>query len=439
MPAEATESGQRQTPAGAPSLPNPPHASIDIFVSYASHDAPAANSVVATLEKHGLKCWIAPRDVIPGAHYADDIMSAINTARVLVLILSGNALVSKHVGKEVERASSKGVPIVALRMDAAPLTPAFEYFLSESQWIELGSGGIDTAAIKLVAAVRRHLDSSGGADARPQSNPTVTRRHAPNRSRWVVITALAVVASALAWLLVDKFWLSKGVDVGANTTVSSNADRSIAVLPFTDLSEKKDQEYFADGVAESILDLLAQIPNLKVIARTSSFQFKGKSEDIRSIGAKLGVAYVLEGSVRRAGDRVRVTAQLIDTRDGSHRWSETYDRNAGDVLQVQDDLAAGLARAMQLTVGADELHSRPLSGNADARDKYLEGRRLFDQFTDDGWKRAAVAFQQAIDLDPSFVRAAEWLAYTYQIQGDFGTRPRQASIRAGTQCGSLRA
>ena len=356
-----------------------------------------------------------------GAHYADDIMSAINTAKVLVLILSGSALVSKHVGKEVERASSKGVPIVALRMDAAPLTPAFEYFLSESQWIELGSGGIDTAAIKLAAAVRRHLDSSGGADARPQSNPTVTRRHAPNRSRWVVITALAVVASALAWLLVDKFWLSKGVDVGAHTTVSSNADRSIAVLPFTDLSEKKDQEYFADGVAESILDLLAKIPNLKVIARTSSFQFKGKSEDIRSIGAKLGVAYVLEGSVRRTGDRVRVTAQLIDTRDGSHRWSETYDRNAGDVLQVQDDLAAGLVRAMQLTVGADELHSRPLSGNADARDKYLEGRRLFDQFTDDGWKRAAVAFQQAIDLDPSFVRAAEWLAYTYQIQGDFGT------------------
>jgi hypothetical protein len=180
-------------------------------------------------------------------------MSAINTAKVLVLILSGSALVSKHVGKEVERASSKGVPIVALRMDATPLTPAFEYFLSESQWIELGPGDIDTAAIKLAAAVGRHLNSSGSADARPQSNPTVTRRHAPNRPRWVVITAIAVVASALAWLLVDKYWLSKEVDIGAHTTVSSNADRSIAVLPFTDLSEKKDQEYFADGVAESIL------------------------------------------------------------------------------------------------------------------------------------------------------------------------------------------
>ena len=439
MPGEATESGQRQTLAGAPSLPNSPHASIDTFVSYASHDAPAANSVVATLEKHGLKCWIAPRDVIPGAHYADGIMSAINTARVFVLILSDNALISKHVGKEVERASSKGVPIVALRMDTAALTPAFEYFVSESQWIEVGAGGIDAAAVKLVAAVRRHLDSSGTADPRTQTIPTATRRNASNRPRIVTIAAVAAGAIALAWLLAHRFWLPREADSGSKPAAASNAERSIAVLPFTDLSEKKDQEYFADGVAESILDLLAKVPNLKVIARTSSFQFKGKSEDIRSIGAKLGVAYVLEGSIRRAGDRARVAAQLIDTRDGSHRWSETFDRNTGDMLQVQDDVALGLVRALQVTVGADELRSKPLSGNADARDKYLEGRRLFDQFTEDSWKRAAVAFQQALDLDPSFVRAAEWLAYSYQILGDFGYEAPPSKIFEQARSAAARA
>src|SRR5580658_180223 len=111
---------------------------------------------------------------------------------------------------------------------------------------------------------------------------------------------------------------------------------SIAVLPFTDMSERKDQEYFGDGMAEEILDLLIKIPGLAVIGRTSSFQFKGKSEDLRVIGTKLNAAYVLEGSVRKSGDRVRVTAQLVDTRDGVHVWSEKYDRSVGDVLKLQD-------------------------------------------------------------------------------------------------------
>src|ERR1700693_5156726 len=114
------------------------------------------------------------------------------------------------------------------------------------------------------------------------------------------------------------------------------------------MSEKHDQEYFGDGMAEEILNLLAKIPELKVIGRTSSFQFKGKTDDLRKISTALGAAYVVEGSVRRSGDHIRVTAQLIDALDGTHRWSETYDREANDALKVQDEIAAGLVRALQL-------------------------------------------------------------------------------------------
>ena len=166
---------------------------------------------------------------------------------------------------------------------------------------------------------------------------------------------VAIVVVALGALLADKFWLAKHVATEQPTTAATNVvrDKSIAVLPFADMSEKKDQEYFADGMAEEILNLLAKVPGLKVIGRTSSFQFKGHSEDLRAIGEKLGAKYAVEGSVRKVESRIRVTAQLIDTTSGSHIWSDTYDRDFGDVLALQDDIATGIARSLELAVSGD--------------------------------------------------------------------------------------
>ena len=157
--------------------------------------------------------------------------------------------------------------------------------------------------------------------------------------------------------------MSRRATVERPTAAASTnvVDRSIAVLPFVDMSEKKDQEYFADGMAEEILDLLATIPALKVIGRTSSFQFKGKNEDLRAIGVKLGAAYLLEGSVRKAANRVRVTAQLLDSRDGTHRLVGNIRSRQGDVLKMQEEIAAGLVRALQIAVGADGLQARARS------------------------------------------------------------------------------
>ena len=201
------------------------------------------------------------------------------------------------------------------------------------------------------------------------------------------------------------------------------ADKSIAVLPFVDMSEKKDQEYFADGMAEEILDLLVKIPGLRVIGRTSSFQFKGHNEDLRAIGTNLGAAYVLEGSVRKAGDRVRITAQLIDSRDGSHIWSDSYDEAFGDVLNLQEKIAANLVRALQVTVGADDLQSSPLLTRTEAYDLYLRGRYAFDRFDKEGFEAAAGYFKQALDLDPSSARAADWLAASLENLAEWGYVP----------------
>ena len=187
-------------------------------------------------------------------------------------------------------------------------------------------------------------------------------------------------------------------------------DKSIAVLPFVDMSERKDQEYFADGMAEEVIDLLAKVPGIRVIGRTSSFQFKGKSEDLRKIGDTLGAHYVVEGSVRRAGDRLRVTAQLVGTQDGSRLWSEIYDQPAGDVLQIQDRIAASLARALQVTVGGDELRAPAMLNSPEAYDLYLRGRHALDRWDRIGFEEAAGYLRQAVELDPNSIRAAEWLA-----------------------------
>jgi len=195
---------------------------------------------------------------------------------------------------------------------------------------------------------------------------------------------------------------------------------SIAVLPFTDMSEKKDQEYFGDGMAEEIIDLLIKIPGLAVIGRTSSFQFKAKSEDLRAIGTKLTAAYVLEGCVRKSGDRVRVTAQLVDTRDGVHVWSAKYDRSVGDVLKLQDAVAAAVVRELQLTVASGYVQSRSTVKNEDAYDLMLRGRHAADRWDREGLDVALTLFKQALDLDATCVATTAQLAHVYEIQGEEG-------------------
>jgi len=395
------------TPAGA------------VFISYASQDTAVADALCAALEREGVLCWLAPRNVRPGDFYADAIVHAINACPVLVLVLSHNSVGSAHVLREVERASAKKRPVVAFRIDAAPLPPGLEYFLSASQWIDASTGPIERGIPKLVESLRSRIALTPTTEFKPRLALRPPFKKRLSRS---VIAMLVVVAAALAYFLADKFWLGTRAKAQQPTsaTTSPVGDKSIAVLPFTDMSEKKDQEYFADGMAEEIIDLLVKIPGLKVIGRTSSFQFKGKNADLRTIGTELNAAYVLEGSVRTAGDQVRITAQLINTQTGTHEWSETYDRHIGDVLKLQDSIAAAVARKLQLTVADRYLISRSTVKSADAYDLMLRGRHAADRWDQEGLNEAAAFFQQALDRDFTSADAAAELAWTYESQGEFG-------------------
>src|SRR5216683_2511131 len=230
---------------------------------------------------------------------------------------------------------------------------------------------------------------------------------------------MVLLVLGVGYLLVDKLWLAKHVTAvehevasssPATTPVPAISEKSIAVLPFADMSEKKDQEYFADGMTEEIINLLTEVPDLRVPARTSSFYFRGKNTDLREVGKALGTAYVLEGSVRRSQDRIRVSVQLIDARDGSHRWSESYDRPIGDVLKVQDDIAAGLVRSIQVQVGAADLPAHATVLNPEAYNLFLRARAARDRLDIQGQEDALDYYGQALKVDPTFVPAAVGLS-----------------------------
>jgi TolB-like protein len=385
-----------------------------VFISYASRDAAIANSIVEHLEQHGLRCWLAPRDVKPGAQYADAIVAAINEAKAVVLLLSQDAVASSHVGREVERAASKHKPIIAFRIDPATLNRTLEYFLSESQWIDVPAIGMPAALAKLAEAAGQ---GSRQAEATKPLDLAKPRAQLGERAK-LVVGAVVLVTVGVAVTLGVHSW-SKSRNAAQPPAAVAITDKSIAVLPFVDMSEKHDQEYFADGMAEEVIDLLANTPGLKVIGRTSSFQFKGKNQDLRAIGTALGVSCVVEGSVRRSGERLRVTAQLISAQDGSHLWSDTYDEPVGDTLKVQDQIASNLARALQVTIGADYQSERATFKSPEAYDLYLRGRHAYDRVDKEGFESAAAYFQQVLEVDPSSVPALEWLAWVQEASAEF--------------------
>jgi len=202
--------------------------------------------------------------------------------------------------------------------------------------------------------------------------------------------------------------------------------KSIAVLPFADLSQAQDQHWFADGLAEEILNALVKVPDLSVAARTSSFQYRGSSQSIAQIAKELGVAHVLEGSVRSGGDRIRVTAQLIRASDGFHLWSDTYDRQNADMISIQEDLARNIASVLETSMDPEALEQMAQVGtrSVEAYQAYLRGVQLAaESFSiQDGRKKLREAFEQitkALEYDPQFseahVRVAEYWKIEFYI------------------------
>ena len=253
--------------------------------------------------------------------------------------------------------------------------------------------------------------------------------HATGRKLDFIIIGMLVLG--LGYFAYDKFVLDPSRDaelVQATTEavtesgISENLDKSIAVLPFVNMSDDPGNEYFSDGISEEILNLLAKVPELRVTSRSSAFSFKGQNVDMPTMAAKLNVAHVLEGSVRKSGNQLRITAQLIEVEADTHLWSDTYDRELKNVFAIQDEIAAAVVDALKITL----LGKRPKATETspDAYALYLQARHFMNQYTVERYKQAETRLRQALEIDPDFAPASTELGSVYERQANaFGSLP----------------
>ena len=260
-------------------------------------------------------------------------------------------------------------------------------------------------------------------------------RHKP---LWVHAARVAVVLAVLGYLAVEKPWVAKPAPAPVAAAIPPApviSDKSIAVLPFLDMSEKKDQEYFSDGLSEELIDRLTKVPELKVPARTSSFYFKGKQATISEIGKALGVAHVLEGSVRKSGRQVRITVQLIRANNGYHLWSQTYYRKLDDIFRIQDEIAGAVVSALKVSLLADGvLHEAPVA-NMDAYSLRQQARFFRFRAQKGDIEKAVALLRKAVQLDPeSAVTWAELARALYSYSAGWQLVPwrqgREPVLRA---------
>jgi len=241
---------------------------------------------------------------------------------------------------------------------------------------------------------------------------------------------ILVLAAAVVVFAIDKFLLEPTRDASrvqaaieqgrSEALLSSFGDKSIAVLPFADMSPEKDQEYFSDGISEELLNLLARIPEMRVAGRTSAFSYKNKDATISEIGKQLNVAHILEGSIRKVGQDVRVTAQLIEATTDTHLWSETFDRTLDDIFSIQDEIAAAVVEKLKVML----LNDIPQIADVDstAYEYYLKGQYFLDRVNEQKLTQAVAAFEKSIEIDPDYAPAWTSLAVAYRNQAQFGYR-----------------
>jgi TolB-like protein/Tfp pilus assembly protein PilF len=413
----------------------------DVFVSYSQPDRDVAFAIVSQLETHGISVWIAPRDVAPSAVWAEAIMDALANARLLVLVFSSHSNDSVQVGREVERAVARHIPVLPFRIEDVPPSRSLEYFLSSQQWLDAFSLPRESHYAALCAHVAALLRDTSAAQAdvpaagTPRTLQNESRTSAPRalsshrkvRSAGIGVAALLILG--FGYFLVERF--HAGTVAQPAKVAAAGYVPSIAVLPFVNMSADREQDYFADGLTEELSNQLGRLQGLRVVGRTSAFAFKGKNEDLRAISSALGVDHLLEGSVRRSNENVRVTAQLVDSRDGSQLWSATYERKLGDIFALQEELSAAVAGAL-----SDRLvqRSKALQGtlNVQAYEAYLTGTAR-SRLGSEQQPRAIADLERAVALDPQYVLAWSRLAQVYGAmlpESEFLPKARRALSRA---------
>jgi TolB-like protein/tetratricopeptide (TPR) repeat protein len=399
-----------------------------VFLSYASQDAEAARRICEALRAAGIEVWFDQSELRGGDTWDRKIRQQLHDCRLFMPIVSAHteARTEGYFRREwklaVDRThdmSDRVAFLVPVVIDATPDSKADvpEAFRAV-QWTRLRSGEPNAAFVTRIAALLAN-EGSVSAGIKSERPPSAIHTAAAKKSMplWMWIAGAALVLSAagsyMAWR--GNHWIREsGVpETTASKAITADAisEKSLAVLPFVDMSEKHDQEYFADGIAEEILDQLARIGDLRVIARTSSFSFKGKSDDIPTIGRKLRVATILEGSVRRSGSRLKVTTQLVRAATGEHVWSNSYERESKDVFGIQTDIATSVAGALKATLLEHFNASTAGTTNAEAFDVFLKAQALGRRERSEAGVRQAIALcRQAVSIDPSYGDAWALLA-----------------------------
>jgi TolB-like protein len=362
-----------------------------VFLSYASEDAEVAARICASLRNAGIEVWFDQNELRGGAAWDSAIKKQIKTCALFVPIISANsrARVEGYFRFEWKLAVDRShlmaaekaflLPVVIDGTDEVDARVPDKFH--EVQWTWLSGGQTSAAFVEQVSrllALGEYVPPAGAA-------PAVTSRP----------TTPAVPSPVLQ-----------------QTPCS---EQSIAVLPFVDMSQIKDQEYFSDGLTEELIGLLTRVPELRVPARTSCFYFKSKQATISDIARALNVAHVLEGSVRKAGNTIRIAVQLIRADTGYHLWSQTYDRTLDDIFKVQDEIAGSVVRSLCDALLSATLPTRSASLNSEAYQLYLRGHFHWNRRSPEEFRKAIAFFQQAIAVEPDYALAFTGLANCYSL------------------------
>jgi len=384
-----------------------------VFLSYASEDTEAAARICTGLRNSGIEVWFDQNELRGGAAWDSAIKKQIRTCALFVPIISAN---SRARGEGYFRFEWK------LAVDRSHLMAAEKAFLlpvvidatdevdarvpekfHEVQWTWLSDGETSPAFVEQVS---RLLAFGGYVPA--GAAPATSRPMAP---------------------------AAPTPSVGQNPC----SEQSIAVLPFVDMSQNKDQEYFSDGLTEELIGLLTRVPELRVPARTSCFYFKSKQTTITEIARALNVAHVLEGSVRKAGNTIRIAAQLIRADTGFHLWSQTYDRTLDDIFKVQDEIAASVVHSLCDALLSAALPARTASLNSEAYQLYLRGHFHWNRRSPEEFRKAITFFQQAIAVDPDYALAFTGLADCYSLLPIYDRQSKATETMPQAKTAILRA
>ena len=357
-----------------------------VFLSYASQDTEAARGICDTLRAAGVEVWFDQSELRGGDAWDQSIRKQVKACALFVPLISANTQARREgyfrlewkLAEDRSHLIARGTPfILPVVIDASTERGAIvpDSFLAV-QWTRLDGSETMAGFAARVRALLDELPAIPGQSAVPRVRPAGP---APDRG----------------------------------------SDPSVAVLAFANLSSDKDNEYFSDGISEELLNVLAKVPRLKVTARTSAFHFKGKDTPIPEIARQLGVAYVVEGSVRKMGNRVRITAQLIKAADGFHVWSENFDRNLEDIFAVQDEIAGLIATHLQLKLGTGS--TPKVTVNPEAYQLALQGRAIYNREVPDDYPQALRCYEESLRIDPGSAMTWSWLAELHTVIGGFGS------------------